>query len=128
MEDTGPTLLEAVPDGENVANWQFRIWQAALYWIAAVGRQVARTYPKSFPKGVFQTTVTVPIYDGYMRMDISSFDDTPPVDAVLDQDEAGIRITQKWVQHLWNPENDAEIELTAAILENIAASQRAPKV
>ncbi|MBO6560696.1 MAG: hypothetical protein JJ959_09170 [Nisaea sp.] len=113
--------IEAVPDEDSVAHRQYRIWQAALHWIAAVGRQVARTYPKSFPKGIFQTTIIVPIDDGLMRMDRSSFNSTPLAKTVQTQGQEEVRITNGWFQHLWRPENDAEIELTAAILESVAA-------
>ena len=111
------------PDGGG--DWQYRFWQAVLQWLAAVGADIIAAFPQHFLPGPAKIVIRIPAGREFEQSDLSKL---PPADLarslVGSRDapdvQRTVEVLPSWMPHLAKPENDAEIELIAATLEQIA--------
>lgn len=107
--------------------WRYRLWHAMLQWLAAVGPQLIDRFPNSFPRGARCVGLSVPT-----ETEFQSIGELPAGNAQLAQAvvvtpaqanaPASVAVTGSWLAHVRRPENDAEVELVAAILDQLAAT------
>lgn len=119
--------VECLPESDASREWCYRIWHAVTQWRAAIGERIAQDYPDIFSAGANVVRVAAPANGALDRMDPSRFDGSAlpdTVTAAMDDDGVPkVVISPEWGQHLWNADNDAEVELVAAILEQIAGER-----
>jgi hypothetical protein len=107
--------------------WRYRLWHAMLQWLEAIGPQLIDRFPNSFPRGPRCVGLSVPT-----ETEFQSIGDIPADNAQLARAvvvisaqanaTASVAVTGSWLSHVRRPENDAEVELVAAILEQLAAT------
>lgn len=107
--------------------WRYRLWHAMLQWLEAIGPHLIDRFPNSFPRGARCVGLSVPT-----ETEFQSIGDLPADNAQLPQAvvvtpaqanaPASVAVTGSWLTHVSRPENDAEVELVAAILEQLATT------
>lgn len=121
--------VECLPESDESREWCYRIWHAVIQWLAAIGERIALDHSDIFSVGAHDVRVAAPGNGALDRMDHSRFDGTAlpdTVTAAMDDDGvAKVTLSAEWVQHLWNADNAAEVELVAAILEQIVGERLA---
>ena len=98
----------------------YRIWHAVLRSLGAVASQIIDRYPNAFapePCGVNLTLQRGVPFSGKI-----ADAQTPALAQTLTTTSGGelptIEVSMDWFRHLWIPDNDAEVELVATILES----------
>ncbi|MBI4189557.1 MAG: hypothetical protein HY525_03345 [Betaproteobacteria bacterium] len=107
--------------------WRYRLWHAMLQWLDALGPQLIDRFPNSFPRGARCVGLSVPT-----ETEFQGIGDFPADNAQLPQAvvvapaqgnaAASVAVTGSWLAHVRRLENDAEVELVAAILEQLATT------
>ena len=117
--------IECVVRPDGGGHWQFRFWQAVLQWLAAVGADIIAAFPRRFPPSPAKIAIRIPAGREFEQSDLSKL---PPADLARSlvgsrdavDGQRVVEVLPSWLPHLAKPENDAEIELIAATLEQIA--------
>ena len=116
--------IECVAESDQDREWQYRIWQALFQWLVMVGQSAIRSCPEAFPEGPRHIQVVVPSGRAFERIDPALLG-TADLSASLrgfpssESSPARLAIDESWLRHLGKPENEAEIELIAALLEQL---------
>jgi hypothetical protein len=135
LDDIGDGLLLGAIDAEGrtwwlgaSANesenreWIYRVWHAVLQWLAAVATKLIKRYPDTFlPRA---SGVNLALEQGTPFMGHAADGETPPLSQTLNTTTGvvpTVHISMNWFRHLWTPDNDAETELIAAVLEGLQA-------
>ncbi len=118
--------IEAEMRQEDRSRWNYQIWNAILEWLAAAGPKIIENHGHIFPRGSYILSINFPA-----ARDLYSGDDSR-VGSELSLSEsvvcrlssstknfATITIKDDWTNYLGSPENDAEVELVASVLEGI---------
>ncbi len=115
----------STPKPDENREWCYRVWYAALQWLAAVGPHLTSTFPHAFPAGAFCVDIVIPAASAFERIDPRA----PPTQALsttvalLPHDGTHtrhLRIAETWLAYLPRPENDAEIEFVATLAEALS--------
>jgi hypothetical protein len=119
--------LESLEVNGASREWRYRLWHAMLQWLEAIGPQLIDRFPNSFPRGARCVGLSVPT-----ETEFQSIGDIPADNAQLPQAvvitpaqasaPASIAVTGSWLAHVRRLENDAEVELVSAILEQLATA------
>ncbi len=99
--------------------WRYRIWQAVLRWMTAVGPAVIQSFPAAFPKLPTVAAIQAPPFDAYETLRDQGRDIGDLVSSVRFLPGASIPVVQlmpEWVGHVNSRENHAEVEFVAAVL------------
>lgn len=107
--------------------WRYRIWHAMLQWLEAIGPQLIDRFPNSFPRGARCVGLSVPTETEFQSIGGLPADNAQLAQAVVvtpaqANAPASVAVTGSWLAHVRRPENDAEVELVAAILEQLATT------
>jgi hypothetical protein len=107
--------------------WRYRIWHAMLQWLEAIGSQLIDRFPNSFPRGARCVGLSVPTETKFQSIGDIPADNAQIARAVVvisaqTNAKASVAVTGSWLSHVRRPENDAEVELVAAILEQLTAT------
>jgi hypothetical protein len=121
--------IEILDVAEGTQEWSYRLWHATLQWLAAIGPTLIARHSRSFPQGEFVAGIRIEGREIHDTID-ADHADTQALEATLTCVSDGPRICRltvlrAWTEQLWRPDNDAEIELVAAILGGFVA-QSAP--
>ncbi len=114
--------VESVAEpGEN-REWRYRIWRAALEWLAAVGANIVAALPNAFLPGAARVQIAIPTNSAFEKIDHEACEtvvlsETITASPPAGNDTSSVSIADTWLPFLRRPENDAEIELISAILE-----------
>jgi hypothetical protein len=105
--------------------WRYRIWHAVLQWLEAIGQQVIEKFPNAFPRGARCVGIAVPTATAFESIGVIPADDTQLMQAVVGTPAQGrgsgrVELTGEWLAYVRRQENDAEVELVAASLEQLA--------
>lgn len=117
--------IEIAAEAGEVKEWRYRIWHAVLRWLAAVGSDVVASFPQAIAPGATRIEICIPAGMASEKIDSSSFGASDLAATVTGSREnkgraARLEVSLDWMKHLDKPENDAEVELIAAVLEQIA--------
>lgn len=123
--------IESTPEPGASREWCYRIWHAVLEWLAAIGARIMAAFPKSFPTGASRLRISIPADPAFERRSLPQTMQTELATTVIgSRASAGgtacVQIQSDWITHVGKPENDAEVELVAAIVEQIAAASGVP--
>jgi hypothetical protein len=116
--------IESDPGSGEHRESSYRVWNSTLEWLAAVGADVIDRYPEAFPAVAMKVAITLPQEDPFSiarvleRQAIGVFHTLRAVEG----GSRGVAISIDWFAHLWTADNDAEVELVAAILEQLSPS------
>lgn len=105
--------------------WRYRIWHAVLQWLEAIGPEVIKKFPNAFPRGARCVGIAVPTSTEFDRIGSEPEDDDQLAQAVVgipgkDCESGRVELAGEWLAYVRRPENDAEVELVAATLEQLA--------
>lgn len=119
--------VELVDRDDPSREWRYRIWHAVLQWLAAVAPTIIQRYPAAFPGAPAYISIACPGADALQRIAPKGADgsDLPASIIINRQEQSGpakIEISAAWLPYITRPQNDAEIELIAAILEGLTSS------
>lgn len=112
-------LKAAATDGID-QEWTYRIWHAVLQWLGAVAGQIIDRYSNAFEQGPHGVAIT--LQQGVPFSGKAADAQTPALPQTLattSQGDLTVEISMDWFRHLWIPDNDAETELVAALLESL---------
>lgn len=120
--------IESTAEAGESRERRYRIWHAILQWLATAGAHTIVQFPQAFPTGASRIEFTIPADSVFERLDSSKFGKSDLSETVVcsresDGSSARVQILPEWTEHLGKPENDAEVELVAAILEQISSPQ-----
>jgi hypothetical protein len=109
----------------------FRLWHAVLQWIATVSVHIIGAFPAAFPTSVCRVEISIPSNSAFERIEPSGVGESTLAESLSGEPgsastSAKVRVSDMWLRYLNKPENDAEVELVAAILEQIAVSNPTP--
>ena len=113
--------IESEPREGERRDWRYQVWNAVLQWLAVVGPTIINRLPELFPSQPAKILLQVPRSSVFETMATAA--DAQPLSAVItiQADEATgiatVTIGDGWLQYLRSPQNIAEIELIAAVLE-----------
>jgi hypothetical protein len=119
--------VECIAASDQDGDWQYRIWHALFQWLAVVGPAVIDAFPAAFPGGPREVEVLVPPRTTFVPMDATVFS-TANIRSALtsypstEGSAARLEITEAWLTQLGTANNDAEVELVAALLELLASA------
>jgi len=107
--------------------WRYRLWHAMLQWLEAIGPQLIERFPNSFPRGPRCVGLSVPTDTEFQSIGDLPADSANLAKAVVvtpaqANAPAAVAVTGLWLSHVRRQENDAEVELVAAILDQLAAA------
>jgi hypothetical protein len=116
--------IDSIPEpGEN-REWRYRIWHAVLEWLTAVGPQIVSTFKAAYPSGTSRIGLSIPPDSAFEQIDPDGASTLTLSETIAnwapDGNRSRIVISADWLAFLRRRENDAEIELVAAILESFA--------
>lgn len=105
--------------------WRYRTWHAVLQWLEAVGEQVVSRFPGAFPCGPARIGIGVPRDVAFASIGTPSLTGADLAGKLVGKrqesgESAEVEILPEWLSYLRRPENDAEVELIAATLEQLA--------
>lgn len=124
--------LECSENGAADRDWRYRVWHALFQWITAVGPIVLSKLPQAFLSGPRMVEVLIPprlraepinpaaLGRLQARAALTVCHGASGTSARLEVDDA-------WLQQLGAAENDAEVELIAAVLEGLAGPEVATR-
>jgi hypothetical protein len=95
-----------------------------LEWLAAVGPQIVSTFKAAYPSGTSRIILSIPPDSVFEQFDPDAIPTLTLSHTIANSAPNGNRdrivISADWLAFLRLPQNDAEIELVAAILESFA--------
>jgi len=106
---------------ENVPREErYHLWETVLRWLAAIGPEVIRLFPTTFPESPSAVSINTPSISAFeeikkqvsIRKEIAAC-----VKVFLSPGISEVVLTPDWLGHVQGRENDAEVELVAAVLE-----------
>ena len=105
--------------------WRYRIWHAVLQWLEAIGLEVVERFPGAFPRGARCVGIAVPTTIAFDSIGSLPEDDTQLIQAVVGtrakkRESGRVELAGEWLAYVRRSENDAEVELVAATLEQLA--------
>ncbi len=104
-------------------HWQYQVWNAILQWLCVVGPKVVEAHPALFPAGSYRISISLPDNDGFDGVKVGSHNELPLCDCLVVQTQAtdngcpSVQIKEGWSTYLTATQNDAEVELIAAVFE-----------
>lgn len=121
--------IEVTSASERSNEWEYRIWHAVLQWLEMIGEELISSAPLAFPAEPSHTVIEVPDVSSIDTIDGKAtesldVDSTVQVSRAKD-DVVTVSISPSWIYLLNRTENDAEVELVAAVLEGIASTNSA---
>lgn len=124
--------IECSESGAADRDWRYRVWHALFQWITAVGPTVLSKLPHAFPAGPRMVEVLIPPRSMAEPINPATLGSQQArtaltVRAGAPSNPVQIEVTEAWLQQLGAAENDAEVELIAAVLEGLAASGAATR-
>ncbi|HEY3776805.1 MAG TPA: hypothetical protein VGL35_01975 [Rhizomicrobium sp.] len=99
-------------------DWCYRLWNAVLQWLFAVGPDIIDRFGTSFAP-VALISLVMPDADAFTNIDVHRATDVSLAETVSITPTTGgatVSIDSAWVTYVRNPKNDAEVELVSAIL------------
>jgi hypothetical protein len=117
--------IECVKSGPLDGDWPYRVWTAILQWLSAIGSAVINSTPDAFPIGLRGVEVLVPPRMALVPIDPAALAKANARAALTVRPAtagipARVTIAEAWLQQLGAAENDAEVELVAAVLEAVS--------
>lgn len=112
--------IECADQSEVPKEWRYRTWQAALQWLAAVGPKVIKRFPNLFPQGASTTVIQTPNMSDFetrKAQSVTPLDLPETVKVSYAESTPKILLSPDWLAHVRRRENDAEVELIAAVLD-----------
>jgi hypothetical protein len=116
--------IESVDERDLSKEGRYRIWQTVLQWLTAVGPAVIQHFPTAFPNSTSAASVNTPSMStieaissqGSVLTDLAA-----SVAVSRAHDKSMVFLAPGWLAHVRKRENDAEIELIAAVLDALQA-------
>jgi hypothetical protein len=112
--------IESLDNGNVSREERYRLWDAVLQWLIAVGSAVIQQFPTKFPEGPSAVSVNTPSVEAYeiLKTQRSVLKDIKAsVSISRAHGTPEITLTPDWLAYVRDPENIAEVELVAAVLE-----------
>lgn len=112
--------IETLDESDAPWQWRYHTWQSILQWLIAVGPAAIRQFPIAFPGGARMASVRVPSLRVPQVIGTKAdfaVDLVSSVTVLRDYDPPTIVVHPDWLKHVHKAENDAEVELVAAVLE-----------
>lgn len=124
--------IESVAESGENREWRYRIWNAVLQWLVTVGPDIIAQFPQAFPVGASNVEISIPVSSDFEGISPSKSRKADLPNTVVgsresDDRHASVQILPEWLGYLGRIENDAEVELIAAILEKLT-NHEAPVV
>lgn len=113
-------------DGES-REWRYQIWNAVMQWLGTIGQSIIDLLPDMFLPHPVRVILEIPKSDAFERIPAGQFDSPVGTTIVVRRVEDGVggvvEILDGWLPYLQSPENTAEIELVASVLELLSKPQ-----
>jgi hypothetical protein len=119
-----PWWIESVDEGGASTEGRYRTWQAVLQWLTAVGPAVIQHFPAAFPRNPSAASINTPSMSAFeaIRSQGSVVTDLAgSVSISRVHGTAKVVLAPDWLAHVQKRENDAEVELVAAVLDALQA-------
>lgn len=118
--------IESLVVKDAPTEWRYRTWQAVLQWLNAVGKKVISRFPNAFSREPARIGIGIPAAAAFERISTPSPNNVDLARSVVGGREGGgesanVVLMPEWLNYLRRPENDAEVELIAAVLEQLAS-------
>ncbi len=119
--------VEAIVEKGRTTAWHFRVWDAIMQWLVAVGPEIVEQLPSSFPSLPVQITIILPEHKtSYPYKNPDNSEEGLAATILVAEESSGhahvIQVSPAWVHFLSRAENDGEVELIAGIFEALSAS------
>ena len=118
--------IESADQSEVSKEWRYRIWQATLQWLTAVGPAVVRQFSSAFPSTASAVLIKVPsvsAFEAVRSQGIIAEDLAASIAVSHVHGTPEVVLSSAWLAHVQKRENDAEVELVAAVLDALQAPQ-----
>ncbi|MCP4099360.1 MAG: hypothetical protein GY748_24315 [Planctomycetaceae bacterium] len=119
--------IESISQDDESREWRYQIWNAVLQWLGTIGPEIIKQMPEAFPAKSNRVQLEIPKSDAFERIPHGKYTQPLEQSIQISRSNGGVggavEIQESWLPYLQTPENKAEIELIASVLELLSESQ-----